>query len=160
MLKLYKRVDGVLYYHEAWLNGKTVYEHWGIAGERGDTKEHPLPKDKDDEDAILDVLTSAAKAGYQPIDMEDHATLLIEYAVDGMGTGEDVDKRHALEDRMSEMLGWTGLGVCDGGSIGSGTIEVCCYVADFDLAKRVIVDDLAATEFSNFTRIYNEAESG
>jgi hypothetical protein len=79
--------------------------------------------------------------------MEDHATLLIEYAVDGMGTGEDIDKRHALEERMGETLGWTGLGACDGGSIGSGTMEVCCFVAEFDLAKRVIKADLAVTEF-------------
>ena len=158
MLKLSKRTDGVLHYHEAWLNGKTIYEHWGIAGERGETKEHPLPKGKYEEDAILDVLASAAKAGFQPIDMEDHATLLIEYAVDGMGTGEDVGKRHALEERMGETLGWTGLGACDGGSIGSGTMEVCCFVADFDAAKRTIAADLAGTEFSDFTRIYNESE--
>jgi hypothetical protein len=159
MLKLYKRTDGVLHYHEAWLNGKTIYEHWGVAGEQGETKEHPLPKGKDEEDAILDILASAAEAGYRPIDMEDHATLIIEYAVDGMGTGEDVDKRHALEERMGETLGWTGLGACDGGSIGSGTMEVCCFVADFDVAKRVIEADLAGTEFSDFTRIYNEDES-
>ncbi len=37
-------------------------------------------------------------------------------------------------------------------------MEVCCYVVDFDIAKRVIAADLAGTQFSNFTRIYNEAE--
>jgi hypothetical protein len=159
MLKLYKRTAGVLHYHEAWLNGETIYEHWGIAGERGATKEHPLPKDKDKEDAIRYILTPAAKAGYQPIGFEDHIALLIEYAVDGFGTGGDLDKRHALEERMNETLGWTGLGACDGGSIGSGTMEACCFVVDFDLAKRIIEADLAGTEFSDFTRIYNEAEN-
>ncbi len=153
MLKLYKRADGVLRYHEAWLNGETIYEHWGIVGERGSTKDHRLPKGKDEEDAVLDVLRPAADAGFRPIDTEDHARLLIEYAVDGMGTGDDLDKRHALEERMGETLGWTGLGACDGGSIGSGTMEVCCFVVDFEIAKRVIETDLAGTEFSDFTRI-------
>ena len=57
---------------------------------------------------------------------------------------------------MNETLGWTGLGDCDGGSIGSGTMEVCCYVADFDIAKRAIEADLRDTEFGDYTRIYRE----
>jgi hypothetical protein len=57
---------------------------------------------------------------------------------------------------MSETLGWTGLGHCDGGSIGSGTMEVCCFVVDFELAKQVVEKDLADTEFADYTRIYNE----
>lgn len=158
MLKLYKRVDGILHYHEAWFDGKTIYEYWGVVGEQGKTKKHRLPKGKDDDEAILEVLSSAADDGYRPIDLDDHATLLIEYAVDDFGTTEDLDKRHALEDRMNETLGWTGLGACDGGSIGSGTMEVCCFVVDFEIAKRVIEADLARTKFFNFTRIYNEDE--
>lgn len=59
---------------------------------------------------------------------------------------------------MNETLGWTALGVCDGGSIGSGTMEACCFVVDFDTAKRVIVADLEHTGFSDFNRIYNESD--
>ncbi len=73
-----------------------------------------------------------------------------------MGTTEDLNKRHKLEERMNERLGWTGLGECDGGSIGSGTMEVCNYVIDFDIAKKVIEDDLKGTIFSDYTRIYDE----
>jgi hypothetical protein len=94
--------------------------------------------------------------GYRPIDPEDHYTLLIEYEVVGMGNGEDVEKRHRLEDRMNETLGWTGLGACDGGSIGSGTMEVCNFVVDFEVAKKIIENDLKGTEFENYTRIYDE----
>lgn len=73
-----------------------------------------------------------------------------------MGDVEDLDKRHRLEDKMNETLGWTGLGMCDGGSIGSGTMEVCCYVVDFDIAKRVIEEDLKGTEFEGYTKIVKE----
>ena len=82
--------------------------------------------------------------------------MLIEYAIGGFGTKQQLEKRHALQDRMDETLGWTGLGHCDGGSSGSGTMEVCCLVVDFDIAKRVIETDLRDTEFGNFTRIYRE----
>lgn len=92
--------------------------------------------------------------GFRPID--DEFTLLIEYAVDGMGSKEDVEKRHRLQDKMNETLGWAGLGHCDGGSIGSGTMEVCNYVVDFEVAKSVIENDLKGTEFENYTRIYDE----
>ena len=81
---------------------------------------------------------------------------MIEYPVDGMGTSADLEKRHRLEDRMNETLGWTGLGMCDGGSIGGGTMEVCCVVVDFDVAKRVIEDDLSNSEFRDYGNIYRE----
>ena len=78
------------------------------------------------------------------------------YNVRGVGTAADLSKRHKLEERLNETLGWTGLGMCDGGSIGSGTMEVCCFVVDFALAKSVIEADLQGTEFSDFSRIYDE----
>lgn len=74
------------------------------------------------------------------------------------GTPEDVDKRYELQERMDETLGWTGLGHCDGGSIGSGSMEVCCFVVDFEVAKRVIAEDLKGTEFEDYSRIYDENE--
>jgi hypothetical protein len=73
-----------------------------------------------------------------------------------MGTPADLEKRHKLEDRLNETLGWTGIGHCDGGSIGSGTMEACCLVVDFEAAKRVIEADLPGTEFADFSRIYVE----
>jgi predicted DNA-binding WGR domain protein len=161
VLKLYKRIDGVLHYHEAWVAGGKIIEHWGVAGERGQTKQHKLPNKGDPETAVAEVLRDAVSQGYVPVDEIGESTLLIEYAVEGFGTPADLEKRHALEDRMNETLGWTGLGNCDGGSIGSGTMEVCCFVADFEVARRVIGADLAGTKFADFTRIYDEnAEPG
>ena len=152
--KLYKKIDGELHYWESWDNqdGKSATVHWGKVGERG-------------EDKVIksDIFSNYQKKVQKEIDklngyteIEDQYTLLIEYNVEGMGEGKDVDKRHALEDRMQETLGWTGLGNCDGGSIGSGTMEVCCFVVDFDVAKKVIEADLKGTEFGDFTRIYDE----
>lgn len=44
---------------------------------------------------------------------------------------------------LNEGLGWTGLGCCDGGGIGSGTMEACCYVVDFE--RDVLTKELAET---------------
>lgn len=159
MPKLYFLQNGrVLAYHEAWIDGLKVMEHWGPLGERGQTREHHCGGNKAKGDVLKEVLAEPLKRGYRPIELDDHAVLLIEYCIDGMGTDEDLDKRHALEDRMKETLGWTGLGHCDGGSIGSGTMEVCCYVVDFEAARRVVAKDLDGTPFADYSRIYWEDE--
>ena len=156
MIKLYKRLsDGTLAYHEAWIDGKTAIEHWGKAGTRGQSQIHEM-KSRNENKELQRVLQSARQEGFEEIDRGRHRTLLVEYAVQGMGTTADFNKRHKLEERLNETLGWTGLGMCDGGSIGSGTMEVCCFVVDFALAKSVIEKDLQATEFADFSRIYDE----
>lgn len=156
MLKLYKRIRRVLHYHEAWADGTKVVEHWGIVGERGDTADRRRDKKLSAEKNLRQVLSKPLADGFKPIDIEDHHVLLIEYRVEGMGSTRDLSKRHALEDRMNELLGWTGLGNCDGGSIGSGTMEVCCFVVDVKIAKRVIEENLNGTRFADYIRIYDE----
>jgi hypothetical protein len=156
MLKLYRRERGkVVAYHEAW-HGSQITEHWGRLGERGETREHRINEQLSEEDNIRQVLANAIAAGYEPMDGDGYSVVLIEYPVNGMGSRKDLDKRHELEDRMNETLGWTGLGHCDGGSIGSGTMEVCCFVVDFETAKKVIEEDLEGTKFADYSRIFDE----
>lgn len=158
MVKLYRRLsDGRLAYHEAWERDGTITEHWAVVGERGETNNHHVKRREDADQAVERVLNRAREDGFEEIDLDDQRVLLIEYAVEGMGTQADLRKRHDLEARMNELLGWTGLGHCDGGSIGSGTMEVCCFVVDFEIAKSVIERDLRDTMFAGFTCIYDEA---
>ena len=160
MLKLYKFADGSKSYWETWEHDGVHTVHWGTLGTRGDSKELRSTFFKKATDTIQKEIDQRTAEGFEPIDPDDHAILLIEFAVDGMGSGTDLDKRHRHQERMDETLGWTGLGNCDGGSIGSGTMEVCCYVVDFDIAKSVIEADLRDTEFGDYTRIYREDEVG
>ncbi len=144
-------------YWETWDNDDGSHTvHWGVLGQTGETKtvkSSLLTKATDKIQSEIDDLVSQ---GYRPIDLDDHSVLLIEYAVDSFGDSDDLDKRHKLESKMNETLGWTGLGHCDGGSVGSDTMEACCFVVDFSIAKAVIEADLTGSEFENYTRIYNE----
>lgn len=45
------------------------------------------------------------------------------------------------------MLGWTGLGHVDGGSIGSGTMEVGCEVVDFENSEFRDYKEIKAIEY-------------
>jgi len=157
VLKLYRFSNDKKEYWETWDNGKGSHTiHWGELGTRGESKTVKSTLLSKAEVTIQKEIDGLVKAGFHTIDIDDHFTLLIEYAVEGMGTPTDLEKRSRLESRMNETLGWTGLGACDGGSIGSGSMEVCNFVVDFEVAKAVIEKDLAGTEFSNYTRIFDE----
>lgn len=158
MLKLYKFADDVKEYWETWDNEDGSHTvHWGgKLGTKGNSKTVKDSMFKKAVKTIQAEIDSKVSNGFKQIEFEEHYTLLIEYEIDGMGNTVDLDKRHRLEERMNETLGWTGLGHCDGGSIGRGTMEVCNFVVDFEIAKTVIEEDLSGTEFSNFTRIYDE----
>ena len=120
MLKLYKNIDNTLHYWETWdKDDKTGIVHWGIVGQRGEDKEVKSTLLENFRKKIQKEVTAITMDGFDEIDIDDHYTLLIEFKVDGMGTPEDLEKRTRLQDKMDETLGWTGLGHCDGGSIGS-----------------------------------------
>lgn len=156
-MKLYHFSDEGKEYWETWEASPGIHRvHWGVLGTIGESKIIKSTFMRKAERKIQKEIDELFSRGFSPIDPEDHAILMIEYEIDGMGSEADLSKRHRLEDRMNETLGWTGLGECDGGSIGSGTMEVCNLVVDFDLAKKVVEDDLASTEFADFSRIYRE----
>lgn len=156
-MKLYRFSDESKDYWESWEESPGTYTvHWGALGTTGESKTIHATSPHEAERLLNNEMDDYVERGFKPIEPEDHAILLIEFGIEGMGTTNDLSKRHRLEDRMNETMGWTGLGECDGGSIGSGTMEVCCFVVDFDLAKQVIEGDLVGTEFADFTRIYQE----
>ncbi|GHS94278.1 hypothetical protein AGMMS49949_08020 [Alphaproteobacteria bacterium] len=150
-VKLYKRQEGKFFYFEMWTNGPTSIFHTGEVGTVGTDFES-----KRDDAFIKKEIQKYLDDGYEEINEDDYKILLVEYKIDGLGSELDLEKRHKLEDFLNNDLGWTGLGFVDGGSIGSGTMEVCCFVVDFDIAKKVIENKLQKTEFSDYSRIYEE----
>jgi hypothetical protein len=85
---------------------------------------------------------------------ETHPTLVVEYALDGWGDDSDVEKRHALEDALDQVLRQAGLGLCDGGEIGSGSMQVFCPVFDYAKSKAAVGPVLAQPQFAGYKRMY------
>ena len=152
---LYKSIDGKQWYYEVFVVDSTLIEHRGIVGDVGCVYERRIPR-RCRKQLVENALLATQADGYSAMDKENREVLLVEYAVDGFGTDEDLEKRHALQQRLGDLLVCRGLGVCDGGSAGAGTMEACCFVIDFLQAKRVIEADLAETKFADYTRIYRE----
>lgn len=103
--------------------------------------------------------TNVPATGNYPLPTTDKPiVLLIEYKIDGLPTDDDFDKRWRLQRFVDRLLTGTGLGECDGGSIGHNIMVVSCFVANFEKARRVLEQALSDTEFSNYTRIVEENE--
>ena len=155
MLKLYKLIDNQLHYWETWdIDEKTAIVHWGIVGQRGQNKEVKSGLFSNFRKTVQKEIDEKLIEGYAEFDEDNYVFLEIEFTIDGFGTEQDLEKRHRLEEKMDEVLGWTGLGHTNGGSIGSGTMEVGCIVVDFDIAKKVIEEKLKGTEFGDYSRIF------
>jgi len=163
MIKLYKTIDNELHYWETWDNeNNSATIHWGKVGLKGEAKTVKSGLFSRFRKEIQKEIDKKINEGYIQFEDMDLTFLEIIYPIDGMGNEVDLNKRHALENRMNELLGWTGLGHVDGGSIGSGTMEVGCEVVDYNIAQKVIQDDLKNSEFKDYKEIRaleNEPES-
>lgn len=149
-VKLYKRNDGRLLYREAWIDGENIVKHVGVYGERGAISQQTASGPARQRE-VMDAITADAKAdGFKAIPEARLIGLLVSKEISGAGTKDDLRRRHALEDFLNEVTGWRGLGHCDGGSIGSGSMEAFCLVVDYKVAAEVIAQELASSQFHDF----------
>jgi len=75
--------------------------------------------------------------------MDKTYSLVVRYYTAGWGSTDDLAKRHRLEEVLDECLQRTNNGGCDGGDIGSGTINIYLEgISDPDRACQDIVNAL------------------
>lgn len=161
MFRLYKRDEETgrpIAYHEVWveLKPRRIIEHWGMLGERGDTITHRIKLLQSLEKQIDAFLDPARALGFSEVEERDYAALVIEYTLGEAWEAEDDEKIRAAEDALTEILGWTGLGRCDGETLSEETLTLNCRVLDTDMAQEQIVEQLKGTEFADYSRIYEE----
>ncbi|HTR23325.1 MAG TPA: hypothetical protein VMI10_05030 [Terriglobales bacterium] len=142
MVKLYRTSGGVTEYWEAWITATDVTIHWGKLGDKGEMRELPHEDGLHPSEIVKREAKPIRAAGFKPRKTKELNSVVIQYKIQGRGTVNDHDRRVQVEERMNECLGWTGLGHCDGGDMGSGQMNVFCYVVDAAIAEKVIVSDL------------------
>jgi hypothetical protein len=152
---LYKRVDGVLLYRAAWSETDAIFECEGVAGEPGALSKTAIPAGADARKLVADALLGARGEGYAQLGINAYARLLVEHDVGRPCDEKDADERILLEYRIGDVLDQVGLGGTSGGEMWPTSFEVFCFVADFEIAKRVISADLQGTKYSR-ARIYEE----
>jgi hypothetical protein len=158
MEKLYKQSAETIQYWESWEHEDSIVVHYGVLGEEGETERLPLtPTVREHVEAEA---AARRSEGYAPVADDDHVTIIVQYRVEGFGTEADLERRHGVEDLLNNRLGWTGLGHCDGGDIGSGTMNIFCLVVDPDVAVPVILRTLEQSGHREGVTVAIEAEDG
>ncbi len=147
MLKLYRKSNAVIEYWEAWSSSIEITIHWGTLGDKGESRELPLEPGVNPDETIKREAKPIRASGFKPLKRSETHIVVIQYKLEGSGATTDLAKRVEIEALMDECLGWTGLGHCDGGDIGSGEMNVFCIVADATIAEPVIVRELKSKGF-------------
>jgi hypothetical protein len=142
MIKLYKFENDTVYYWEAWETDEEIVFHEGELGDFGDTQSISRNLVESARKYIDNEAKSYIAKGYRALADGEEYTLVVQYQVDGWGSAEDLAKRQQIEQLLNEVLGWTGNGHCDGGDIGSGTMNVSSLVVAPYLASHTIIDML------------------
>jgi hypothetical protein len=157
MQSLYRKDGRAIFYHQAWVNGDIVIENRGQGGERGEVRTYPAASLSDRRRIMAGIAAEARQAGFAAIPPSRMQQLVLSAPMTD-NVAADLDHRHALEDLLNNELGWLGLGYCDGGEIGSGSMEVFCRVVNRRFAVEAVMPILQANGFSRFTPVPNEKE--
>jgi hypothetical protein len=110
VLRLYKKEGDTLRYWEAWVDEAGLSVHRGVVGEMGEHQTFPVPPDEDPDMAIAQAAEPLVDDGYDEPDPDSMVPLIVQYPVQGKGTGHDFEKRNAVEELLTDHLGWTGNG--------------------------------------------------
>ncbi|WP_137701524.1 hypothetical protein [Marimonas lutisalis] len=103
---------------------------------------------------IRDHLEDLQEKGFAEIPSHEMQFLQIVYDVAGdYADRDELDKRAALTARVEEFLARTGQGYWIDATTGNGTMETGFLVVDFDIASATVSQELAGTEFDDFTDI-------
>ncbi|WP_224246273.1 hypothetical protein [Hyalangium gracile] len=142
MLRLYKKEGDTLRYWEAWVDEAGLSVHWGAVGEMGEHKTTPVPPDEDPDMAIAQAAEPLVDQGYDEPEPDSLIPLVVQYTLEGKGTGHDFEKRNAVEELLTDILGWTGNGEVEGAETQAGRMNIFCRVMDPQVAMRTLVEAL------------------
>lgn len=159
MIRAYKEVNDDLLYFHIWEEDETnAVFYQGVMGNKGELEHVSAITVNELAKKIDQKVDELNETGWSGIEDDEYDVLIIEYKIDGEGSDADHDKREAIQNRMNELLNQSGVGWCDGSSVGDGIMNICCIVFDYQLAYDIINEDLNESEFEDFSRIYVESE--
>lgn len=75
--------------------------------------------------------------------MDTRYSLVVQYRMEGWGSAAELDRRNRLEEILDEALQASGNGECDGGDIGSGSMDLFLEeIVDPDRATATVINTL------------------
>lgn len=109
---------------------------------------------------VIAETTKSQFAPQQEIGTGEHSTLIVQYRTEGWGSLQNLQMRREVESLLDDCLRATGNGYCDGGDIGSGTINIFLEVLDPHRAKDAVVETLRKARLLEGATIAIRTEKG
>ncbi|MED1303708.1 hypothetical protein BK704_22120 [[Bacillus thuringiensis] serovar konkukian] len=153
MIKLIKQEKDKILYWEVWEDEKNLIVHFGCVGDTGEMYEIELFLFQCAEKEMKNLADEQLANGYKELDEEELIEFVLQYDYKEDQLEEALEKRNQVQEIMDEALGWSGNGHCDGGDIGSGTINIFTFVIDVDKALQTILDELENQQLLDAVRI-------
>jgi hypothetical protein len=91
-------------------------------------------------------------------EIREHKTLIVQYRTEGWGSSQDLEMRWTVESLLDECLKSMSNGYCDGGDIGSGTINIFLSVLDPHRATEAVIEALRKAQLLEGATIALEDE--
>lgn len=143
MIKLVKQEKDKMLFWEIWKEAeKILIVHCGCVGDTGEMYEIELYPFQRVEKEMKELADEQLADGYKVLDEEELIEFVLQYDYTENQLEEVLEKRNQVQEIMDEALGWSGNGHCDGGDIGSGTINIFNFVIDVDKALKTILNEL------------------
>lgn len=121
-----------------WHHENSLHELTGTSGRRGDLKEHADISQHDAARLHASLKREAKAAGFKALSMRHMKALTVFYDANPAEGSRSAAWRHEIEDAWNNLLGWYGLGFCDGGASGLGTHDIHIFVVDRPAALQAI----------------------
>lgn len=157
MIKLIKATANNVYYWEIWQTNVNLVIHEGTVGNVGHQSQINIEISQQPQ-KMSDLAQQVIVKGYKIVSIDDLTDIVIQYQIDGFGAEHDLNKRIQIQHLMDQCLGWTGNGHCDGGDIGSGTMNIFCYVIAVEKAVATVKAELEKYGYLNGAVIAIEKE--
>ncbi len=126
-------------YVSAWFHEGWFHIHRGVCGTRGELNRRAVATIAEARPLLSDVRREAVAEGYKAIGFSGMTHMAASYPAETeTGPPMSTQDRHQLEDQWTNLLGWYGLGNCDGGESGMGAHDVHFYVVNAKLAMATI----------------------
>lgn len=111
-------------------------------------------------EGVIEETAKRWSRSHQDVRVEDHKTLIVQHRTKDWGSPQDLQMRHKMESLLDECLKATGSGYCDGGDIGSGTVNIFLFVLDPHRAKDTVVEALRKAQLLEEVTIAIETDEG
>lgn len=124
-------------FREIWFDGTRITIHQGIVGQKGKISHH-LADSSTAKAIVSSFRAQANRDNFVELVPSMTTEVVILFNVDGFGTIEQLQTRHAIEEEIDQALGWTGNGQCTGGNSGGDDMQIFCQTVSAEEAIPVI----------------------